>query len=295
MIETLPKGALKDTLDERDFPLSFAALPPVDWSKGSGLSHPPLHDQNQADACVGHAWSYYHYQLKGKEFSRVDLFARIAQSYGANIRDGGLAIVKAGQQTEAECPDPNPETPQNMRDKTKVNPTQEADDIELNSFILPGDIDSVAAGIAAYKGVVFGVEGTNAGWHNLEVPEPPTPQEQQTTGVEWGHALYAVDFHIHQNIDGSKEKCIIVVTSWPNAGITEHHIRQRYFDAQCTFNPWTLIPKSQQPMNQTKVVLGKDGTTVYLCTPCSKMDVLQERSSVEGFPIPNPIPPASSL
>jgi hypothetical protein len=48
-------------------------------------------------------------------------------------------------------------------------------------------------------------------------------------------------------------------------------------------------------MNQTKVVLGKDGKTVYLATPVSKMDVLTERSSIEGFVIPNQIPKAADV
>jgi murein DD-endopeptidase MepM/ murein hydrolase activator NlpD len=50
-----------------------------------------------------------------------------------------------------------------------------------------------------------------------------------------------------------------------------------------------------ESMNQTKVVLGKDGKTVFICTPVSKEIVLTERAGVEGFAIPNPIPPASSL
>ena len=40
-------------------------------------------------------------------------------------------------------------------------------------------------------------------------------------------------------------------------------------------------------MNQTKVVLSsRDNNTVWLCTPVSTMEVLQERASVEGFVIP---------
>src|ERR1039458_1215447 len=121
-IDQLPKGALVDAPDSRDFAAAphLSVLPPVDWSKGSGLRRPPLRDQNTADACVAHAWSYYHWQIKSLEFSRRDLFARIAQGYGAQIRDGGVAIVNEGQQTEAELPDPNPENPANMRDKTGV-------------------------------------------------------------------------------------------------------------------------------------------------------------------------------
>jgi hypothetical protein len=212
----------------------------VDWRRGSGLPHPPLRDQNQSDSCVAHAWSYYHWQVTRKEFSRRDLFARIAQKYGAIIRDGGLEILKHGQQTEDQLPDPNPETPANMRDKTGVSAPAEAAGQEANSFVLNGDIESVARAIAAYKGVVFGVLGTNPEWHDMTNPLPPplgTPEMEK-----WGHALYAVDFHIHN--DG--QKCIIAVTSWPSAGITEHHIRENYFLTGNTFNPWTLIPKEQQ-------------------------------------------------
>ncbi len=250
MIDTLSKGALPDPHDERDFHIeALGALPPADFSKGSGLPRPPLKDQDSSDSCVSHAWSYYHWQLKGKDFSCRDLFARIALSYGAVIRDGGIAIVKTGQATTDEVSDPKPETPQNMRDATGVTADKEASDREFDSFVVGPDIDSVASAILAYKGVVFGVTGSNPGWQNLTVPEPPKAGEDT-----WGHALYAVDFHMHENPDGTQEKCIIAVTSWPSEGITEHHIRQRYFTASMTFNPWTLIPKSltPNPMPQIK-------------------------------------------
>jgi hypothetical protein len=249
MIEKLPKGAIFDTPDHRDFAAAplLAQLPPADFSKGSGLVRPPLKDQDTSDSCVGHAWTYYQWQLEQMDFSIRDLFSRIAQSYGAVIRDGGVALVNEGQALQSEVPDPTPETPQNMRDKAGVDAAKEAVGLEVNSFMVPGDIDSVAAAIVAYKGVVFGVTGSNAGWEQrgtLTVPEPPTTAEQSTPGATWGHALYAVDFHIHE--DG--QKCIICVTSWPNAGITEHHIRENYFTSGNTFNPWTLIPKEQQFM-----------------------------------------------
>ena len=241
MIETLPKGCQIDQPDTRDFAVApfLSVLPPVDWQKGSGLPRPPLRDQGQADSCVAHAWRYYHQQIKSLEFSRRDLFARIAQQYGADIRSGGWAIVTQGQQTETELPDPNPETPANMRDKTGIDLTKELDDQEANSFIVPNDVESVARAIVAYKGVVGGVTGTNEGWQDMTNPRPPQAGETQ-----WGHALYFADFHIHSD----SQKCIIAVTSWPNAGITEHHLRENYFTSGNTFNPWTLIPKEQQIM-----------------------------------------------
>lgn len=252
-IEDLPKGAHRDPVDNRDFQVHFAAPAPVpvDWANGSGLPRPTLIDQGQSDCCVACSWSYYHWQLRSQQFSRRDLFARIALSpvgSGAYIRDGGLALVNQGQATEVDLPDPDPETEQNMRDMTGVARAAELPWKEYNSFTTAIDIVSVASAIGLYRGVVGGVYGTNPGWADLTVPEPPLPAEMANlnaliaSGQIWEHALYLVDFHMHANPDGSQEQCIIAVTSWPSAGITEHHLRARYFSAGATFNPWTLLP-----------------------------------------------------
>lgn len=243
-------GALPDPKDERDFqaePL-MASAPPVDWSKPISLPQPPLWNQEQSDACVGASWSYYHWQLRDEVFSKRDLFARIAQSYGAYIRDGGVTIVKIGQETEKELPDPITPDPANMRDKTGLNDKQAADDRELDSFVLPNTIDSCAQAVRDYKGCVFGVTGTNEGWKDLANPRPP-----QTGETTWGHALYLYGFHLHDN-----EKCVIARSSWDG---TDHHIRENYFTSGNTFNPWTLIPrtmsqfKTQNYKGELRIVL----------------------------------------
>lgn len=56
-----------------------------------------------------------------------------------------------------------------------------------------------------------------------------------------------------------------------------------------------LLTITNIPQNQTKVVLGKDGKAVFISAPCSKMEVLKERASVEGFELPAQIPPATTL
>jgi hypothetical protein len=58
-----------------------------------------------------------------------------------------------------------------------------------------------------------------------------------------------------------------------------------------------LAPITERPqMNQTKVVLSKDGKTVYLATPVAMdFDNFKRQAGVEGIEIPTPIPPASSL
>ncbi len=253
-ISQLGKGAMVDSPDVRDFQVTpeMMAAVNIDWTTEFRLPRPPNEDQGIGDTCVAQACSYYHWQLHPKDFSRRDLFARIALVYGAEIRSGVKAIVTAGQATRDEVPDPSPQTPTNMRDKTGVNPQAEASDIEKAYFVLPQqDINGVAWGAQSYKGVVFGVKGSNEGWADLTNPRPPALGEQ-----EWGHALYAMGNHIHS--DG--QKCIIAMSSWCNK-VEEHHIREFYFLSGNTFNSWTLIPKEEVMSNV--VFVHKAGTPEY--------------------------------
>jgi hypothetical protein len=273
MIENLGKGAVKDSEDQRDYKVMGASI--VDWSKEFRLPNPGDEDQGTSDSCVAQAWSYYHTQLHPKAYSRRDLFARIALDYGAEIRAGGLAIVKQGHATRDEVPDPSPQTPQNMRDKTGITPEKEESDKELSSFVISGGgIDGVAAAVRDYKGVVFGVEGTNAGWQDLLNPRPPYYGE----GGIWGHALYALGFHKH---DG--QKCIIAKSSWCNS-VSEHHIKQNYFDSGHVFNAWTLIPKGQFMSNVIPVhKVGTQEQGFYV--PATSEEALKDKALNFGVDI----------
>jgi hypothetical protein len=276
-IADMGKGARKGAPDKRDFRVAFDAVlaPPVDWGNGSKLRRPTNIDQDAADCCVACAWSYYHWQITGQQFSRVDLFARIAlapDGAGAMIRDGGTALVTQGQATEAESPDPDPETDDNMRDATGIVTAGELAWKEYQSFATDLDIGSVARAVTMYKGVACAFYGTDLGWNNdPSVPEPPTAAQmanldnEVSTGVVWGHALYLVDFHMHTNPDGTQEQCIIGATSWPSLGITEHHMRARYFNtAGAVFDPWTLIPSAAVDAVVNKVVLKIPGRNAAL-------------------------------
>lgn len=249
MIENLPKGCIPDSPDKRDYIAEeVLGATIIDWGKGFKLPAPPDEDQGTSDSCVAQAWSYYHWQLKEKNYSRRDLFSRIALSYGAEIRAGGKAIKNEGHATRDEVSDPNPQTPQNMRDSSGTKPEYRIDDIEADYKVISGGgIDAVAAAIRDYKGVVFGVQGTNAGWADMVNPRPPSYGEP---GV-WGHALYAMGYHLH---DG--QKCIIAKSSWCNS-VKEHHIKQNYFDSGNTFNAWVLIPKLKI---MTKFYIDNKGT-----------------------------------
>lgn len=240
-IALLPKGGIPDRLDKRDLKIriAFGAAPMVEFSKGSGLQAPPHSDQGRALACGAHCWSKYHWQLKRKLFSTHYLYAETKLPEGGQeLRAGGVHIVNVGQPTLEECPDPVPQTEANMSAPVDwVKPEQVADDRELSAYRLPeDDINAIAWAIQNFKGVAWGLRGDNAGWRNYLEPEPPT-----TLDGEWGHLIYAYDFHIH----GDGQRCIICASSWCNSGIYEHHIRENYFKlgGRYVFNPWTLIPK----------------------------------------------------
>jgi hypothetical protein len=261
----------------------------VDWNVPFFNPEPISNDQNGSGSCVGQAWSYYHEQLKpGKRFSRRDLYSQIAlPGSGAYIVAGRDRIVTFGQATRDELADPTPETEDAMTDKTGVSQAAEASDKELLGLSVSLDINQWAAAIRAALGVVGGLEGRWNEWSNLANPNPPPPGHTDI----WGHCLYFFGYHMH---DG--QKCVVAKSSWGNAGnTTVHHIKQNYFDSGYMFNAYTLVARNTL-MNQTKIVLGKDGKTVYKATPvATTFDDMLKQAAVEGIEVPNPIPPASTL
>jgi hypothetical protein len=291
-ITQLGKGAKRAPADQATpkFRHAFAALPPVDWTVPFSCPEPISNDQNGSSSCVAQAWSYYHEQLRPeKRFSRRDIYAQISLGFGqgAYIYDGHEFIINKGQATRDEVPDPAPETEAGMLDKTGITAAKEASDKELAGLTVSLDINQWAAAIRACKGIVGGLEGTNAGWADLANPTPPAPNS-----AEWGHALYFFGYHLH---DG--RKCVIAKSSWGTAGnTTVHHIKENYFKSGFMFNAYTLAPKEIVMQNQTKIVLGKDGKTVYKAIPvATDFENFKKQASVEGIEVPNPIPPATSL
>lgn len=285
----LGKGAIRAPADQttQKFRHAFSALPPVNWNIPFSNPEPISNDQRASSSCVGQAWSYYHEVLKLKRFSRRDIYAQIVlPGGGAYIVDGHTLIITKGQATRDELPDPEPETEANMTDRTGITLAKEASDKELEGLTVSLNIDQWAAAIKACKGVVGGLEGTNAGWADMTNPQPPKPNS-----AEWGHCLYFFGYHLHNG-----QKCVIAKSSWGTAGnTTVHHIKQNYFDSGFMFNAYTLAPRNTL-MNQTKLVLGKDGKTVYEATPVAMtFEEAKKQWAIEGIEVPNPIPPASSL
>jgi hypothetical protein len=241
LVDNLGKGAVESPPDPRDYALSFiAGAPgPVDWNVPFRLPEPPDSNQASADCCVGEATSYFNWQLARKPFSVRSVFAYIAQAYGAYLRDGPARVVSFGQETFEEAPDPQLKTMKNMRSKDGLNPPDALDDRALRFFDTQGSADQLAQAIRDWKGAIFGLMVSNAGWADKTNPRPPASGEAFE-----GHALYAFGYHMHNGL-----KCIIAKSSWCGGGHHEHHIKENYFASGYVFQQaFILVPKENLPM-----------------------------------------------
>lgn len=244
-IEQLGKGAVKQPEDKRDFQAEIVlGAPVIDWEKEFRLPEPPNEHQGTSLSCVAQAWSYYHWQLKGKDYTRRSLYSRIyLPEGGAYLRDGGKALKAQGQSTRDEAIDPSPQTELGMRNRNGITYEMEASDIEKDYYGLGDNMDLLASAIKDYKGAVFGVTGSNSGWQDKTNPRPPWTNEET-----WGHALYAMGYHLHDGI-----KCIIAKSSWCSGSHREHHIKENYFTSGNTFDCWVLLGK-EELMYEVKTV-----------------------------------------
>jgi hypothetical protein len=242
LVDNLGKGAVEAPADPRDYHLSFiaGAAAPIDWSREFRLPEPPDSNQASADCCVAEATSYFNWQLTGKQFSVRSVFAYIALGWGALLRDGPQRVYDFGQETFNEAPDPKPKTVSNMRSKLGLNPPDALDDKILKFFDTAGTADQLAQAVRDWKGAIFGLSGHNAGWADKTNPRPPSAGEL----AEWGHALYAFGYHMHDGL-----KCIIAKSSWCSGSHHEHHIREHYFESGYVYQQaFVMVPKENIPM-----------------------------------------------
>lgn len=251
----LGTGAQPDLPDSRDFKYSYVAAgaAPVDWSVDFRLDEPEDYNQRNGDHCTACAATNLHWQHKKKKYSRRDIFSRIYLDYGAYLRDAVLQMTKTGQQTQDECPDPEPPNPANMRIKSSLPDSAGMDDLESSAFSVGTSIDEIAQAVRDHKGCIFGVVGNWATWSDLTNPEPPSPNT-----VNWQHAIYAMGYHLHNG-----QKCIIAKSSWCFPWHHEHHIKENYFKAGMTFSPWAIVPKKDFMFKNYKVKVITDRGEAY--------------------------------
>lgn len=267
---TFGTGFIPDVPDERDYNYQQTfGVAPIDWSVEFRLPEPPNENQGSSDACTAYSTSYLHWQLKGRDFSRRDLFSRIAQQYGAYLRDAVKQITVTGQQLRSECFDPQQPNPANMRVRSTT--PDNMGNLEASYFAVnPISIDTVAQAVRDHKGCIFGV---NIDWDTWTDPTNPTPPKKN----DGGHALYAMGYHTHDN-----QKCIIAKSSWCDQYHHEHHIKQDYFQSGNVFNPWCVVPKEVM----TNVKLVKNGNELGYYIPCTSEDALSSYADNFGYPLP---------
>lgn len=279
-IENLGKGVAPDPTDPRDFLFEeFMGASPVDFSVGFRLPEPPDENQQTSDACTSYSVSYLHWQIKGKNFSRRDVFSRIALQYGAYLRDAVKALCTSGQQTRDECGDPQTPTEQNMRVRC-ADQNAGIDDLEASYFMIQSNtIDAVAQAIRDHHGCIFGVYGNNIGWQDWRNPVPPANQ----AAIVWAHAVYGFGYHIHGG-----QKCIIAKSSWgrfaAGEGNAEHHIKENYFNQGMTFNAWVVIPKEQIMFPAIKVkYISAKGTSYGILVETPDTTLIVKADTNEEF------------
>lgn len=150
-------------------------------------------------------------------------------------------------------------------------------------------------------------------WEDYHAPIPePLLSELKAKGQEWLN-LWNISYEWVNNVltpEGLKHhlKHAPIQLVFPYhavCGVYNAADWYRYFD---TYDPYmktlnknnftdalkiVLTPKS---MNQTKIVLSKNGTTVYKAVPiATDFENFKKQMSVEGITVPNPIPPSSDL
>jgi hypothetical protein len=261
--------------------------PAPDFTKSTGLTEPPDEDQGSSSSCTSQAHGYYIWQLTGgMQLLREDTYSHTRLPGGGAYLNapGNLGLNYGVLARSSKYPEPSPETEANM---SKIILALDAEGRQhffmykvLNITV---DLNTIASVLEQYKGAIIGINGNNPGWVNMV---DPTYNGQPV----WGHALYAYDRAVRNGKNAIKEK-----SSWCTTGVKDHYINSDYFANGGVFEALVYANFQEVNMSEIKIVLSKDGQTVYKCEPIVDMDELNAMASVEGFVVPSPIPPSSSL
>lgn len=205
-----PDGAHPRRLDPRDYPynpLEIAqAGAPFDWTTGYDVEKDinftlPTKDQGSSGSCGGQSFGYYG-QVLGvgngldkSERSAKYLYSQVYNPFGGGSSDRELASIakKQGFGLESLTPSYNNgaapteafmERPQDISAAARISASRNQ---LLLAYAFPAlDIDSLGQAVAACKGVVFGITGSNNGTWLSQNPLPPLPG-----AATWRHYMYA--------------------------------------------------------------------------------------------------------
>lgn len=292
ILDSFNPGAVRDTIDERDYQfheIAYGAAP-FDWNAGYDIEtllaeKLPVKDQGQSGSCGGQAWANYGDALTlAFDKNLIERSAKFIYSQ-TFVSGGGSAgrpnceiVINQGWGTEAltssyENGKPPSEAfmerPQDITDAARN--TAKLDTALAYANVTTSSIDEVAQAIQMNHGVILGVDGCNNGTWLSANPQPPV----NNNGL-WGHWLYAGKARI---VNGVKE--IGVLNSW-GTSVGEQGwqwLSENYFKSGYIFSAWTLIFNTNKPVKPTHVFetnLSKGQTS-------SEVQLLQQALQYLGF------------
>jgi hypothetical protein len=279
-----------------------AGAPAFDWSrvKEDAIGNVPNlfgikdRDQGSSLSCTCHSAGYGFAYATGIEISRRDMYSQVALPGGGAYLNAPLDwLRKSGYLLQSKFPDPSAQTEKNMTDIIAVKDGDRIRFFELMYTFYPdaSNIDSAAAAAANHDYIHLGIMASwKKGWDRSWVD--PVWQ-----GInDWQHALFACKDSIvlRHGVPAIKAK-----SSWcehrdyTGQPVYCHYLTKNYFAGVFEI---IGVDIKEIHMNATKIVLSKDGKTVYKAIPvATDFENFKRQADVEGIVIPDPIPPASSL
>jgi hypothetical protein len=128
---------------------------------------------------------------------------------------------------------------------------------------------------------------------NITLKTPTSDDKYLWVQLQWGSSLPQPTNHMAVLInDGSGD----FIDSEPGGQIKNIN-KPSIFGASPAKIMWQSAITINKPiMNETQVVLSKDGKTIWLCTPvATDWPNFLKQAAVEGITVPATIPPSSSL
>lgn len=235
-----PAGVRERKVDTRDYPYSSAEVGRsaaiFDWNRGYDveddiskvLGQPfqlPQKNQGSAGSCGGEMISYYQQAIAGyflRDLTEKSAKAPYSQVYfpggGSVDRDLANISIKQGFYKESLVPSyrtgnvpPDEAFMDRPQDITALSRIDASKERGMLAYAFPNaDIDTIAAVIAATKGIGLTLHGSNNGtWLSAE-PKPPGRTEDT-----WNHFMYAGKAFLENGV-----KKIWAKQSWgPGVGI----------------------------------------------------------------------------
>jgi len=269
--EKYGKGAIEDTLDNRDVQYSHIAMgtPEFDWQKGYDVEEElsvilnipnfkkPVKDQDGSGSCGGQAWGYYGATLEAiatetyEERSAKFIYAQThVMPAGSAGRTNCDLVISQGWATEVSCPSYDGGVAPGEAFMQRVGDiTQEArDTAKIAKALLYANvgvnIDLLAQAIRDNHGTVIGVNGKNNGTWASKFPLAP-----DTISGSWAHWLYGGKAKM---ING--KKYIGILNSWGkdvgDSGwqwIGEDYFKLYSNVSYAIFSIWTMVFKGKDP------------------------------------------------